>query len=87
MLHTIFLLHALEEDVLLLTLPSLRYDFCKYTNINNRDDSEDNDEFNVDMVVTIMINEECPRLSTYTKPSRFSLITIIRTCSINQNKM
>jgi hypothetical protein len=38
----------LEEDVLLLTLPSLSYDFCNYSRISDRDDRKDNDDFNVD---------------------------------------
>lgn len=45
-----FLLHALDEVVLRLTLPSLSYGFYNHNNnnINDKDDDESEDEFDDD---------------------------------------
>lgn len=48
--HRVFLLHALDEVVLLLTLPSLSYGFYNNNNnINDKDDDESEDEFGDDV--------------------------------------
>lgn len=81
-----FLLHASDEVVLRLTLPSLSYGFYNHNNnINDKDDDESEDEFDDDFDAGNNVKKvDCLRLFNFTKSSTSCyLVTVINIYLLN----
>lgn len=81
-----FLLHASDEVVLRLTLPSLSYGFYNHNNnISDKDDDESEDEFDDDFDAGNNVKKvDCLRLFNFTKSSTSCyLVTVINIYLLN----